>query len=173
MNRVKGKILKPRHAKFIAEFLRLGVGTTAAIAAGYRPRSAGKTAKVLLRKPEIRAAVEAAQRAMIEKGKYSVEKSMEEAADAMAFAKQTENANALVKAIEHRAKLSGLLVEKVDMRMQGRLSIHISGVDPEPGALDVTSAHDFPLAIEGLSENTEPSANEPEPNEPNEDEDIY
>lgn len=63
-----------------------------------------------------------------EKVGYSLEKVMEETEDAKKFAIQTKNANALVKAIELRAKINGLIIEKHDHRMAANFSIQVEGV---------------------------------------------
>ena len=47
---------------------------------------------------------------------------MSEAKDTMQFARETENANAYCKAVELRAKLSGLLIDRVEV-----VSIDLSG----------------------------------------------
>lgn len=46
---------------------------------------------------------------------YSVAASMDEALEGMSFARETNNAGAYVKAVELRAKLSGLLIDKVEV----------------------------------------------------------
>ncbi len=49
--------MNPRQRRFVAEYLVLGVGKTAAIRAGYSARSAHVTASRLLAKPHVAAAV--------------------------------------------------------------------------------------------------------------------
>lgn len=55
------KQLKPKQARFVAEYLKDSNATQAAIRAGYSSNTAGSQAHDLLKKPEIRGAVEKAQ----------------------------------------------------------------------------------------------------------------
>lgn len=80
-----------------------------------------------------------------EKIGYSLEVSMAEAAEAMDFAKKTNNANALVKAIEHRAKLNGLLIEKHEHLGAAPFSIQVIGLPPtEAKQIEVTPVPQLP-----------------------------
>lgn len=62
------------------------------------------------------------------KSGYTVQLAMDECHAAMEFAQETKNANALVKAIELKTRLNGLLVEKHDHRMIANFSIEIENV---------------------------------------------
>lgn len=48
-------MLNPRQMKFVQEYLRLGNGEQAAIAAGYSPKTARSIASQTLKKPEVQA----------------------------------------------------------------------------------------------------------------------
>lgn len=62
---------------------------------------------------------------------YNAEQAMLEAEEAMQFARETENANAFVKAIELRSKLKGLLIEKHQVQQVG-FQINIGGIEDAP-----------------------------------------
>jgi hypothetical protein len=126
--------LKPREAKFIAEYLKDSNGSRAAIASGYSGNSAAQEAYRLLHEnPGVMAAIAEARKGLKELGIYNLEKAMKEADDVIAFAKETENANAYAKAFELKAKLNGLLVEKHDVRTSGFV-LQISGIGKTPPA---------------------------------------
>lgn len=117
--------LTPRQAKFVAEYIASNNGAQAAIAAGYSHPSNARDA---LKVPLVAKALEDFRRRTVEKGIYDFDMAMAEANDAVAFAKETGNANALVKAIELRAKLNGLLIEKHQHDVSG-FSVFVSGID--------------------------------------------
>lgn len=81
--------------------------------------------------PIVKALVAEAQKAVQAKINYGLEQAMQEAQDAIEFAKKTENANAYVKAVELRTKLNGLLVEKLDVRQSG-FTLNVHGFTPIP-----------------------------------------
>lgn len=82
--------------------------------------------------PKVLAEIESRRAKIRAKGQYTLELAMEEAEAARVFAEDTGNANAYVKAVEHKAKLNGLLVEKYDHRMMANFSIQIDGVKGPP-----------------------------------------
>jgi phage terminase small subunit len=134
MEEKKLKKLTPRQSRFLGSFLETSNGTKAAIAAGYSEGNAKKTAYLLLHKnASVMAAVDEARKALAEKAQYSIERAMREAEEAMAFAKEHKNPNALVKAVELRSKLNGLLIEKHDVRALGGFQIQIVGVEDKEG----------------------------------------
>lgn len=64
------------------------------------------------------------QQSVAIRASHTVVQAMHEAEQGMIFAKETENAGAFVKAVELRAKLSGLLIDRVEvfsMDMKGAL----------------------------------------------------
>lgn len=120
------KTLNPQQAKFVAEYLRHSNGTAAAKSAGYTsPTQASVT---LLKNPAVKEALDKPRKALEAEGLYNLKAAMKECEDAMAFAKETENANAYTKAVELRAKLNGLMVEKHDMRTVG-FHVSVDGID--------------------------------------------
>jgi hypothetical protein len=125
-NEPDGLNLKQR--RFVAAYLRHGVAKQAAIEAGYAERSARSQAnRLLYHSPVVKAALAKEQKKLQEKTGYSAEEGMKEAGQAMEFAKETGNANAYVKAVELRAKLNGLLIDKHDIRAVGDFQINIEG----------------------------------------------
>lgn len=127
MGRPKGSIkkLSAKHDVAIQEFFRTGDKTVAAKRAGFANANVFSVPSVVERVAEIRAA-------MVKEIIYDAAAAMKEAEAAIAFARETRNANALVKAIELRAKLQGLLIDKHDIRQMGSFQINISGIDDKP-----------------------------------------
>lgn len=117
--------LGPRHQKFVASVLSGNDGKASAISAGYAPSAAAVRAHRLLRRPQIAAVMALAKRELAEVNSFNVERAMVELDDAINFAKESKQANALVKAIELRARLHGLLIDRsqVDMLVDARPSI--------------------------------------------------
>ncbi len=110
--------LNPKQAVFVAEYLKDSNGSRAAIAAGYSKHSASQVAYRLLNlSPAVMEAVKEARAIAMRKCEYSAEVAMREAEEAIEFAKETKNANALVKAVELRARLNGLIIDRIDQRM--------------------------------------------------------
>lgn len=116
------KRLTPREAKVIEEYCKHGNGKEALRAAGYSQHS-----DVIRRNRNVREALKGVITKAQKKSGYNLEQAMQEAEDAIAFAKKTDNANAYVKAVELRSKLNGLLVEKYDVRQSG-FSVVITGL---------------------------------------------
>ncbi|MEO8564987.1 MAG: terminase small subunit, partial [Betaproteobacteria bacterium] len=103
--------------------------TQAAISAGYSPNRANSSAHRLLRDARIKAAVDAIRAEVAERAGYTVERCMTELEKGMNFALSTENASAYVRAVELRAKLAGILVDKVDLRAAiGVFQINVHGL---------------------------------------------
>lgn len=121
--------LNPRHARFAAEWVKTGNAQAAAVACGYSPKSARQIGTKILKDPLVRAEVDRIRAEVRESGKYNLEKAMKECEDAMAFAKRTDNATALVKAVELRSKLSGLMDLKIDLKTSGGFQIVFAGIN--------------------------------------------
>lgn len=121
--------LSEREQKFVRELLRVGNQSEAERLAGYPDGSAGQ----LMKRPLIQAALAKGREIVQKKLSYGLEQAMEQAQEAYEFALQTDNANAAVKAAELRAKLNGLLVEKIDVRQSG-FQLVIKGFGSSPPA---------------------------------------
>jgi len=123
--------ITPRQLKFVQEYMRTGSGAEAAKLAGYKSRFAAQKARKLLDDCEpVKAMVELARKNVQIKAEYGMMAAMKEAEDAITFSIKTENANAYVKAVELRAKLNGLLIERHDTRQVG-FHLHVSGLDEQ------------------------------------------
>lgn len=116
--------LTPRQQKFIAAW-QMGVdGTAAAVAAGYKPKAARWSAWNLLNNNKlVMAEVKRLQAGLAKAAEYNGEKCMAECDAAITFAQKTQNANALARLIELKAKLTGLLREKLDITMEHKVNI--------------------------------------------------
>src|ERR1044071_3337482 len=87
----------------------------AAGAADYQGSGANKAGNRLMKNPIVRQAIESVQAQARTVAVYDLATAMKEAEDAAAFAKEKGSAMAKVKACELRAKLSGLLIDRVEI----------------------------------------------------------
>jgi phage terminase small subunit len=116
--------LTPKQQKFIAAWQTGIDGTHAAIGAGYSRKSARYTAYHLLNEnAAVMAEVAKVREQLAEDAKYNGEKCMAECDAGITFAKATNNANALARLIELKAKLTGLLVQKIDLNIENRANV--------------------------------------------------
>ena len=72
----------------------------------------------LANNPEIKAAIERIKAEGRQVAAYDLARAMQESMDVIEFAKANKNAMAYFKAVEHRAKLSGLLVEQIHLKAE-------------------------------------------------------
>lgn len=132
INRLMGapnKTMRPKWARFIAEYIACGNAAMAARAVGYAHRSSSVVGKRLLKKPEIMAEIDRLRKEIMTEGKFNINKAMKEAEEGIAFAVKTENANAYATLVIHRAKLHGLVIDKADHRISGNFQLNIEGID--------------------------------------------
>ncbi len=122
------KRLRPKQAKFVQEVVKHGNAAAAARAAGYAKNSSTVAGSQLMKQPAVKEALNEIRNKVVEDGAYNLKMAMAECTEAMAFAKLTENANAYTKAVELRAKLNGLMVERHDMRTVG-FHVSVTGID--------------------------------------------
>src|SRR5690348_13808092 len=94
----------------------------AALAAGYSPRSTAAMYDAM-KDPKVRAELQRLNEKLREKTVYDAEAAFREAGDAIEFAKQTNNATALCRAIELRSRLHGLLVDKQKIEFESTVDI--------------------------------------------------
>lgn len=134
--------LDPTRLQFIAAFIRLGEVNKACREAGIATGTGSK----YLKEPAIQKLLAESRDRIMAEAEYTTAKAMQEADDAIAFARSTENANAYVKAVELRAKLSGLLIEKIDVRQATGFQIRI-GI---PGLSSPTEVVALPVPVEAL-----------------------
>lgn len=122
--------LNPQQLRFISEYMSCGEGKAAAIKAGYKESGASAAAHALLKNPFVIEELDKIRQSalIIEEAKYNYKRAMEEADMAIAFARETENAAAMVKAIELKTKLSGLMIDRSEVKTAGFV-INIGGMD--------------------------------------------
>lgn len=132
------RLLTPRETKFVEVYLSCSNASQAARAAGYAENNIRHIAHQIKKRPHVAAAIAAVRSSMIEKGKYDLEKAMEDAEETYSLGREERNPMAMAKTVELMAKLNGLLIEKHDVRHAGFI-VKISGLDNEPeDALDFT-----------------------------------
>lgn len=85
-------------------------------AARMKPSTVQSKAYELLRNGEITARVEALRKPVVEKMQYGLEQAMLEAKEAFEVSRAKEQGGAMVAAVQLRAKLNGLLVDKKEVR---------------------------------------------------------
>jgi hypothetical protein len=101
-----------RELRFVAEYALCGVGVEAARRAGYR----GKNASVaLMKRADILAAIELEKNKIRESTGYNAECAMADLASAESFARENRSPMAVVKVVDARMRLNGLLVEKLEV----------------------------------------------------------
>jgi len=87
-------------------------------AAGYHTKAPKQAGTQLLNVPAVAAAVVKVRAEMARRAEYGMDRLITELDEAAAFAISTENATALVRARELKGKALGLLVDRMDMRVQ-------------------------------------------------------
>lgn len=145
--RTADRILKPQHIKFLQEYVKTGNASKAAIAAGYNRKGAAKEGARILDKPLAQEYLDTVRKNLVDTGVYDATEAMRECNDAVALAKAKGNPMALVKAIELKSKLSGLLIEKRENKNVGGFQIRIEGIGQGqlPTPIDITPRDHQPL----------------------------
>jgi phage terminase small subunit len=119
----RARDLTPRQQSFIEHYLTKGVGSKAAVAAGYPARSARKRAWALLSNPRIAEEV-ARRRGEIQKQTGCTLESMLARFDAdHAFAVANKNPSAAASV--NKAKLAGLMVDRIDQRVATAVVVEV------------------------------------------------
>lgn len=136
------KSLNDRQERFIKACASGSNTTKGALAAGYSPTYAKAAGQKLAKNPEIKAAIESIRAEGRQVAAYDLAQAMQESLDVIEFAKANKNAMAYFKAVEHRAKLSGLLIEQIHLKTEiidiaQALEMPASGSQPP-------STHQFP-----------------------------
>ncbi|MCW5799214.1 MAG: hypothetical protein LZF60_250004 [Nitrospira sp.] len=118
----QNRLLTPKQAKFVEIYLTGAPASVAAKQAGYGPKQSARGSE-LLKIPAVAAIVQGVQAEVREKAVYNLSTAMQETTDAIAFAKLHKNSMAYAKLIELRAKLAGLLVERVAVEVQANVKV--------------------------------------------------
>jgi hypothetical protein len=104
-----------RHQRFVAAYVATnGMLAEASTAAGYHVRAAWR----LMQRPDIIESIRVVREEAARRAAYGLDRLIGDLDDAAAFAIQTENATALVRARELKGKALGLLVDRIDARVQ-------------------------------------------------------
>lgn len=105
--------LTQKQIRFLDEYAKCRNGKEAAISVGYSDSSAPQMAKRTLKNPKAQEYLSSLQSESRAIAAYDLSVAMQESLDVIAHAKLTNNSMAYFKAVEHRAKLSGLLIERI------------------------------------------------------------
>ena len=132
---------------FIEEYLRTGNLSRSAKAAGYSGNTTAlsKVGKKLLENPKIMLEIERHQRTAANRAAYGLKEAMDEAESLKQLAIEHKQMGAAIRAIEHKAKLNGLLVEKHEVA--AGFSIRISGIDDQRQVAEATQTLDISRLI--------------------------
>jgi phage terminase small subunit len=125
------KPLNLNQARFVAEYVKDGNATRAAIAAGYTEKNAKNTGYGLLQKPAVQAAVDEARDKLALATGYNLRAAVEEIDQKIQRAEAAEQYTAVAKMLELKLKVHGMLVEKHEVRAQG-LILNIQGFAEQP-----------------------------------------
>jgi hypothetical protein len=106
--------LPPRQARFVKEYIIVGTGTEAVRRAGYRTAEASNRAYKLMKIPAVAAAIEAGRRDVASNARYDANAAMAELNSTIEYSKTQKNSMAVVKAVELKMKLCGLLIDRIE-----------------------------------------------------------
>jgi hypothetical protein len=111
--------LSPRRQAWVRHFIATSNASEAARRSGYSTTNVKAVAWRISTHPTVKAALEGIRALIARRAVYSFEQASQDFADAAAFAKATNNATALARSYELRAKHHGFLKEKLDVQHQG------------------------------------------------------
>ena len=117
--------LTPKQSRFIDEYMKDLNGTQAVIRAGYSTKGADVQAVRLLGNARVKAEVEKRQAALAETHGVTLKSLLDELdeARAAALSAETVQSSAAVAATMAKAKLTGLVVDKVKSETSGTLTV--------------------------------------------------
>lgn len=81
-----------------------------------KPATIQETASRLMSNPKVSARVAAIRKPVVEKVQYDLEQAMREAQEAYNISKGKEQGGAMVAAVQLRAKLNGLLIDRAEIK---------------------------------------------------------
>ena len=113
--------LSPKQEAF-AQAVAAGMNQSDAYRAAYdatrmKPSSINVNASKLMADAKVRQRVASLRAPAVEAVQYGLKEAMAEAAEAMALCRETRQSGAFVSAVQLRAKLCGLLVEKREIKL--------------------------------------------------------
>ena len=125
-----------RRATFVRHFCSGKSAAESARLAGYAEAYCRNASERLLKQPAVKQAIDRARARLREATEYDQRAAMQELDETIAFARETGNATAMARAVELKAKLNGLLVERREDLHLGGFQLVVSGIDrsaPEHG----------------------------------------
>lgn len=105
--------LSPREIKFVAGYVRTSNAEEAARQAGYSPAYARKNSYRLMRRPEIKKAVDTMRNEVRTTAKLSLVEYMDKLEEALRLATEAKQHSAAAKLLELQGKVAGLLVDRL------------------------------------------------------------
>lgn len=137
------KALSPRHIEYVRYRAAGKSACESARLAGFSKHTARDASSRLDRHPLIAAELTKVRAEIVEITKYEATQAMAELDRTIAFAERTENATAMARCVELKMKLNGLLIERVDQRVQGDFVFNMIRPQRKPSdVIDVTPAAD-------------------------------
>ena len=136
---------KPYELEFVRVYLKTSNISAAARAIGVSSASAYNMLKL---NHVVRKLIAEHREKMHRRTHYTAVVAMEEAERSMDLAEATGNATAHAKAVELRAKLNGLIIDKMDTRVAAAFTIAISGID-DPATPKATQV--LPPGVDGIA----------------------
>jgi hypothetical protein len=115
-----------KEALYVAAILKGASKKAAAMEAGFSESTAGHSATRLHKKESVQKALESARQELREKTIYDVHACIREIDETIAYAKLHKNSMAMAKLIELKARLMGLLVDKLDIRLAEKPSVEMA-----------------------------------------------
>jgi phage terminase small subunit len=120
------RALSALQSRFVEAFLETKNATAAAIKAGYAEKNAkGAGYKLLRRNKSVQAAVKEREQQLRERNDVTIDTMINQLDEDRQFAVKTNNATAAVRASEIKAKLTGLLIDRIDQRSVGQLKVEV------------------------------------------------
>ena len=126
-------VLTPQHAAFVTALAGGAKPVDAYMSAGYSAnrQTASKSAYRLMADPAVAHALTMLKADLAKRAAYDFDAFIAELDKAVAFAIETSNATAYVRAVELKGKASGHIVDRVDQRnVNAGFQIQIAGVEP-------------------------------------------
>jgi hypothetical protein len=115
-----------KEALYVAAILKGASKKAAAMEAGFSESTAGHSATRLHKKESVQKALETARQELKTQTLYGIQECIREIDETIAYAKLHKNSMAMAKLIELKAKLMGLLVDKLDVRWAEKPSVEMA-----------------------------------------------